>query len=83
VPVAGHRAAAFLPAMHERHHVRHRSSHVSIVNNTQHIADCVHCPVHARAGNGKAAAITALEDARGLAATCVSRGATGRALSAT
>jgi len=79
---AGHRSPAFLPAMHERYHVRHRSSHVSIVNNTQHIADRVHCPVHTRTcWKREGSTITALEDARGPAVTCVSRDATGRALS--
>lgn len=42
-----------LPAMQDGHHVRHRSSHVSVVNKIHHTAECVHhdrvYPIHSYA----------------------------------
>ena len=42
-----------LPAMHEGHHVCHRSSHVAVVNKIQHTADHAHRSIHRRVVGGR------------------------------
>jgi len=53
-----------LPAMHEGHHTRHRSPHVTVVNKIQHTADRAHRPIHRCVVAERAATSNARQPAR-------------------